>query len=118
MPKKILIIDDDLTLTRLLTVFLRENGYYIAVASDGEEGLGKLVAECPDLILLDVVMPRVNGYAFLFEMRKREIGVNVPVIVLTCKADMADIFQAEGVAEYIIKPFKNKDLLDKVRKYI
>ena len=118
MAQKVLIVDDDPTLTYLLGTFLTENGYDVVTAADGEEGLQKLAAEHPDLILLDVVMPKVNGYAFLFEMRKREIGSNVAVIVMTCKVDMKDIFQAEGVLEYLEKPFNNKELLDKIRQYL
>ena len=83
-----------------------------------EEALKKLELESPDLILLDVVMPKVNGYAFLFEMKKIDQKGQTPVIVLTCKDEMKDLFKVEGVKEYIVKPFVNQDLLKMIRKYI
>lgn len=118
MPKKILMADDDKTLTRSVSVFLAEQGYDLCVAHDGEEALDKLRSEVPDLVLLDVVMPKVNGYSFLFEMKKLDQGAQTPVIVLTCKEEMKDLFKVEGVKEYIVKPFRNKDLLEKIHKYI
>ncbi len=118
MAKKIFIVDDDKTLTKLLQTYLQEHGYDIVVSNDGEEALAKLEHERPDLLVLDVVMPKMNGYTFLFEMRKFEFGVTIPVIVLTCKEEMADIFKVEGVKEYLIKPFPSKDLLERIKKYI
>ena len=118
MAKKILIADDDKTLTKMLSSFLTEQGYKVTVAHDGEEALRKIELEMQDLILLDVVMPKVNGYAFLFDMKKLEQGSKTPIIVLTCKDEMKDLFKVEGVKEYIVKPFVNKDLLEVIRKYI
>lgn len=118
MGRKILIADDDPTLTRMLSGYLGENGYNVVVARDGDEALQKVESEHPDLIVLDVVMPRVNGYAFLFAMRKIEGVVKTPVIIITCKPELAEIFMAEGVKEYMIKPFTSQELLEKVRKYI
>ncbi len=118
MGKKVLIADDDPTLTRLLGSYLGEHGFDVVVANDGDEALQKLEVEHPDLIILDVVMPKVNGYAFLFAMRKIEGVVKTPIIVLTCKPELVDIFMAEGVQEYVIKPFPHQELLDKIRKYI
>jgi DNA-binding response OmpR family regulator len=118
MGKKVFIVDDDKTLTKILQSYLHEQGYEVVVSNDGAEALAKLEHDRPDLLVLDVVMPKMNGYTFLFEMRKFEYGVAIPVIVLTCKEEMADIFKVEGVREYLIKPFPNKDLLDKIKKHI
>ena len=118
MAKKILVADDDKTLTKMLEFFLGEQGYEVIVAHDGEEALKKVELELPDLILLDVVMPKVNGYAFLFDMKKLDQGGQTPIIVLTCKEEMEDLFKVEGVKEYIIKPFAKNDLLEMIRKYI
>jgi len=63
-------------------------------------------------------MPKVNGYCISFDMKKLDLSAHVPVIVLTCKDEMKDLFKVEGVKEYVVKPFANKDLLEKVRKYI
>lgn len=118
MAKKIFIVDDDRMLTKIVQSCLQEHGYEVSVSHDGEEALAKIGHERPDLLLLDVVMPKMNGYTFLFEMRKLEHGAAVPVIVLTCKEEMADIFKVEGVKEYLIKPFPNQDLLEKIKKYV
>ena len=118
MAQKILIADDDPTLTRLLGSYLGEHGYDIVVARDGDEALRKLEFEHPDLIILDVVMPKVNGYAFLFSMRKIEGMLKTPIIVLTCKPELAGIFLAEGVQEYLIKPVPQEELLNRIRKHI
>ncbi|MBF0569369.1 MAG: response regulator transcription factor [Candidatus Omnitrophica bacterium] len=118
MAKKILIADDDKTLAKLMGSFLEENGYQVVLAYDGEEALKKVQYEMPDLILLDVVMPKINGYSFLFEVRKLEQGAGTPIIVLTSKEDMGDIFKVEGVKEYLVKPFHNRELLEKIKKHI
>jgi len=118
MSKKILIVDDDRSLTHLLNAYLSDKGYKIVIAHDGEGALLLLESERPDLIVLDIVMPKMNGYDFLFEMRKMDEVSKTPVIVLTGKADMAEIFKVEGVLEYLIKPFAPQDLMEKIRKYI
>ncbi len=116
--KKILVIDDDPTLLKMLQPFLESHGFAVTVAFDGDEGIEKFRAEQPDLIILDVQMPRMNGYAFIFEMKKLEGAKKVPIIVLTAKEGMVDIFKAEGVKEYITKPFKPEALLSNINKYV
>jgi two-component system, OmpR family, response regulator CpxR len=118
MSKTILIADDDRIMTRMLGSFLTEQGYRVLVAHDGEEALQTLEREPVDLILLDVVMPKVNGYAFLFDIKKIDHSADTPIIVVTCKDEMQDLFKAEGVKEYIVKPFTNQDLLALIRKHI
>ncbi len=118
MGKKILIVDDDKTLTKLLGSYLEGHDFEVAVANEGESALVVFEQFRPDLLVLDVVMPKLNGYSFLFEMRKLERGASTPVIVLTYKEEMADIFKVEGVKEYLIKPFPNKELLEKIQKHI
>lgn len=117
MSKNILIADDDHTLTRLIRKFLEDNDYDVMVAHDGEEAIARYRERRPDLMILDVQMPKMNGYAVLFEMRKIDPAV-VPVIVLTCKEEMEDIFRVEGVKEYLVKPVKNSELLEKIRLHI
>ncbi len=116
--KKILVIDDDPTLLKMLQPFLESHGFAVTVAFDGDEGIEKFRAEQPDLIILDVQMPRMNGYAFIFEMKKLEGAKKIPIIVLTAKEKMAEIFKAEGVKEYITKPFKLEVLLSNINKYV
>lgn len=118
MPKRILIADDDKGLVKLVGSFLQKEGYEIIAAFDGAEALRKMQTKPPDLVLLDVVMPGVNGYTFVLEVKKFKSEVPVPIIVLTCKDQLEDMFKAEGVKEYIVKPFECRDLLEKIKKYI
>ncbi len=117
MPKKILLIDDDPTLIKMVQPFLESRGFSVAVAVDGEEGIEKVKADRPDLIILDVQMPRMNGYTFILEMKKISGAGSIPVIVLTAKVGMAEIFKVEGVKEYLTKPFKPEVLLEHINKY-
>ncbi len=118
MGKKILIADDDKGFVKLLGVFLQKQGYDIVTAYDGAEALVKMQKTFPDLVILDIVMPHVNGYAFVLELKKLKREPEIPIIVLTCKEQFQDIFKVEGVKEYIVKPFEHADLLEKIKKYI
>ena len=118
MSKKVLVIDDDRTLSKLVQGTLSLKGYQVTIAYDGEEGLEKLRQEKPDLIVLDVHMPKVNGYAFLLEAKEIVDLKTIPVIVLTAKEGMEEIFKTEGVREYLVKPFDPEKLLQVVERYI
>ena len=118
MLKKVLIIDDDPTLVKVLQPFLTSHDFSVSVARDGQEGLEAAKKQTPDLIVLDVQMPRMNGYTFVFELKKVTSIESVPIIVLTAKEGMAEIFKVEGVKEYISKPFKPEVLLAAIKKHI
>ena len=118
MPKKILIVDDDPTLVKMLEVFLASHGYAVTTAIDGEDGVAKVKSTSPDLIILDVQMPRMNGYTFVFELKKIPGSRNIPIIVLTAKEGMAEIFKVEGIKEYMTKPFQTEVLLTNIKKYV
>ncbi len=118
MNKKILIVDDDRTVIALLTPFLTSHGFTVASSHDGEEGIAMVADNAPDLIVLDVQMPKMNGYTFVYELKKK-VGNRVPpIIVLTAKEGMAEIFKVEGVQEYLTKPIDMQKLLEVVRKLI
>ena len=114
--KKILIIDDDKDFVNETRAKLKKSGFEVIEALDAEEGLRKAEGESPDLILLDVVMPKKDGYVFLLELKKRDPLSVRPVIVVTQSSGMEELFQLEGVDDYIIKPFKYKDLVKKIKK--
>jgi CheY-like chemotaxis protein len=118
VTKTILIVDDDPTLVRVLGQTLEKEGYRTVLAYDGAEALKKVLEDHPDLILLDIHMPKVHGYAFLFELRKIEGGQDIPVLVLTSNQDMGDIFAAEGVKEYLVKPCSPQSVLAKIKRYV
>ena len=118
MPKKILIIDDDPTTVKMVGSFLIAHGYSVVSAGSGEEGLEQVKTDRPDLIILDIQMPGMNGYTFIFEFKKIADTSTIPVIVLTAKDGMAEIFKVEGVKEYLTKPFQPEALLTKIKKYV
>ena len=114
MSKKILLIDDDKTTLLLLKSRLEAQNFQIVVAQDGDIGLEKVKAEKPDLIILDVEMPRMNGYTFLNELKKMDGANTLPVIVLTTHSEVQPIFSLKGVKGYFIKPLKIEPLLEKI----
>ncbi len=118
MQKTILIADDDPTLVHILQRSFEEAGYCPVTACDGEDALKKLESVHVDLVLLDIQMPKVHGYSFIFKMRKIEGRQDVPVIVLTVNKDMKEMFMAEGVKEYLVKPCTVQQVLSKVKQYI
>ena len=115
--KKILVIDDELELVDMLKIRLEANNYEVVAAVDGEEGMEKAKSEKPDLIILDIMMPKKDGYTFIKEMRTEQGIKSTPVIILTAKEKMKDLFAIEGVKDYIVKPFESAELLEKIAGY-
>ena len=118
MNNKILVIDDDPNIVDLLKHRLKINGYEIVTASNGEEGLARVEDENPDLILVDVLMPKMDGYTFVRALRKKPESSTIPVIVITAKDKMKDLFDLEGIQGYMIKPYQPEELLELVKTYI
>ena len=118
MPKKILIVDDDSAVVSLIKTRLEANHYEVVTATDGEDGLKKLKLYKPDLIISDIMMPKMDGYSFVLEIKKIADFRNIPIIILTVKNTMQDIFIVEGAKEYITKPFDDAVLLKKVEKFL
>ena len=114
MAKKILVIDDDQLNIKLVKSRLESNGYLVITAMDGEEGLQKVLNDKPDLIILDVQMPKMNGYTFMLEFRKLSEFTAIPVIVLTAHEEMQPIFTLKGVRGYLVKPIKFELLFEKL----
>ncbi len=104
---RVLVIDDEPDVLLLCRVNLSLAGMDVIEAGDGEKGIETAVAELPDVVVLDVMMPRMDGYTALRELKKRPSTANIPVIMLTAKAQQEDQIQgwAAGVAEYVTKPF-------------
>jgi CheY-like chemotaxis protein len=115
--KKILIIDDDITFIKIIEPFLQSQGFEVMVAFDGAEGIKKL-KDNPHLIILDIQMPVLDGYGFILEKNKIEVDKKVPIIVLTAKDGMADMFRIEGAREYMLKPFQPAALLKSIQRCI
>jgi diguanylate cyclase (GGDEF)-like protein len=117
MAETILVVDDDPDIARFVEVNLRSAGYDVAVASDGEEALEKAGDLRPDLVLLDVMMPRIDGFEVAQRLRKNPQTANTSIIMLTAKALSADKVTGlqSGADDYIIKPFDPIELLARVK---
>lgn len=116
--KKILIIDDDPVVTLMLRSNLEKSGYSVVSAGDGQEGLSMFTSEKPDLIVLDILMPKMDGYTFVQEFKKIGSLQATPIIILTSVESMQDIFAIEGINDYIVKPFQVEGLLRKIEKHL
>lgn len=110
MPHTILIVDDKPVARTLAQKRISEQGYKVIMAANGEEALQALSQTWPDMILLDVEMPRMNGYTFVGELAKLNLNPRIPIVVLTAHEELGPIFKRHGVREYLIKPL-NIDLV-------
>jgi DNA-binding response OmpR family regulator len=116
MTKKILVVDDEDDILHFLELVLREKGYDVATASGGHEALTKAQIEQPNLILLDIMMPQMDGWEVLKLLRVDEETADIPVAMLSARTEAKDRVQGlqEGAIDYICKPFSLQDLLAKI----
>ena len=117
MPvKKILVVDDSPTERHVLLELLTKNGYQVSTAECGEEGIEKAKAQLPDLILMDVVMPGLNGYQATRTLTRDEATRNIPIIVCTSKGQETDKIWGlrQGALDYLVKPVNPEELLAKI----
>lgn len=117
MPETILVVDDDPDIARFVEVNLRSAGYDVEVAADGEKALQKAMDMRPDLVLLDVMMPRIDGFEVAQRLRRNPRTANTSIIMLTAKALSTDkvLGLTAGADDYIIKPFDPIELLARVK---
>ena len=115
--KTILLVDDSPTEIHILKKILERQGYNIEVARDGQEGVEAAMRILPDLILMDVVMPVLNGFQATRKLRSEGDTSNIPVIMVTTKDQQTDINwgMRQGASEYLVKPVKPAELLLKIR---
>jgi DNA-binding response OmpR family regulator len=115
--KKILLVDDSSTVLLMERMILSKNDYDVVTARDGMEGLEKARAERPDLILMDVVMPRMDGFEAVRKLREEEETREIPVIMVTTRGELSSVENgyASGCNEYVTKPINGLELLAKVR---
>ena len=116
----ILVIEDDKDIRELITFNLKNDGFNVITSIDGEEGLEKTTFHNPDLILLDIMLPGINGFQFCSSIRKRKNFKDTPVIILTALGDEKNIVKGleKGADDYITKPFSNKVLLARVKNVL
>jgi len=112
----ILIVDDSPTEVHVFKTMLEKNGHTVAVAVTGEEGIERAKEIVPDLVLMDIVMPGINGFQATRQLATNDITANIPVIIVTTKDQETDKVWGirQGAKDYIVKPVKEKDLIDRV----
>jgi len=114
MPKSILVVDDEPVVVEITKRKLEDRGYVVNTAGNGIEALAQLKVKIPDLILLDIQMPDMNGYTFIMEKVKVPEYFDIPVVVLTAYNEMEPLFKRYNVKAYLLKPLKLQDLFEKV----
>ncbi|HGJ64773.1 TPA: response regulator [bacterium] len=120
MAKKILIIDDEPDVIETLEFMLKARGFEIISASDGLSGLSRAKTDNPDLILLDIMMPGMDGYEVCSKLKRETATKNIPIIMLTAKGESDAVLSAHksGANDYIVKPYNLPTLLAKLNKFI
>lgn len=118
MAKRILIVDDEKNIVDILSFILKKEGFDIITAYDGKEGLEAALTKSPDLVLLDVMLPYMDGFEVCGEIRKQD--KLLPIIMLTAREEESDkVMGLElGADDYIVKPFKNRELIARVKTNI
>lgn len=117
---KVLVCDDERHIVRLIQVNLEKEGYQVVTAYDGKEGLEKVKSEKPDLLVLDVMMPYMDGFEVLKNLRRDTETESLPVIMLTAKAQDKDVFEGYhyGADMYLTKPFNPRELISFVKRIV
>lgn len=119
--KKILLIEDELALLKIYSNKLKLNGFDVSVATTGEEGLHKAATEKPDLILLDLMLPGVDGFEVLADLKKKKDTQSIPVIILSNLGQQADIERGKklGALDYLVKANLSLiNLVEKITSYL
>jgi len=119
-PKKILVVDDETDLVETLRFPLEMEGFEVLVSYNGEDALNKARKEIPDLILLDLMLPKLDGYKVCRLLKFDEKYKHIPILMLTAKTQERDkiLGKETGANEYITKPFEMDHLLEKVKTYL
>jgi CheY-like chemotaxis protein len=118
--KKILLVDDSKTALLMTTMILKKGHYDLVTAEDGEDALRRTAAEQPDLILMDVVMPKMTGFEACRELRRQAATRAIPIILLTTRGELDNVENgfASGCTDYVTKPIDSLVLLSKVKNYL
>jgi DNA-binding response OmpR family regulator len=118
--RKILLVDDSETILMMEQMILQKESYEILMARDGKEGIKKAVEMKPDLILMDVVMPNMNGFEAVKWLRQREETKSVPIVMVTTEAEIESMEAGyvSGCSDYVVKPIDGLELLTKVKNLL
>ena len=120
MAKKILLVDDEPNIVLLLETRLKANGFQVVSAADGLAALEAVKKEKPDLIILDLMLPKMDGYKVCGLLKKDTRFAKIPILIFTARAQAEDVKlgQELGADAYIVKPFEPKTLLEKIQELI
>jgi two-component system, OmpR family, alkaline phosphatase synthesis response regulator PhoP len=120
MAKKILLADDEMDIKTIVEMFLESQGYEVATAYDGLDALDKVKTEKPDLILLDVMMPMIDGFEVAKRLKADPETKNIPIIMLSAAGQKEAVQRGldAGAIDYIVKPFEPVELGNKIEKYL
>lgn len=118
MSSKILVVDDAADDRELVRAMLTANGFTVFTADHGREGLQKAKTHLPDLIISDVLMPEMDGFALLKELKKDPRTAKIPILILTVRGRMRDTFEAFGVESFLPKPFQADNLFSVISKFV
>jgi len=120
MSKRILIVDDETNILISVEFLVKQAGYELEIAHDGQEALAKVAEFQPDLVLLDVMMPKFNGFEVCRRIRENPAWQNIKIVMLTAKGREVEVTKglALGADAYIIKPFSTKDLMAEVKRQL
>ena len=118
--RKILLVDDSETILMMEQMILQKEFYEVVIARDGKEGIAKAVETKPDLILMDVVMPEMNGFEAVKRLRQREETKSVPIVMVTTEAEMESMEAGyvSGCNDYVVKPIDRLELLAIVKNLL
>jgi twitching motility two-component system response regulator PilG len=118
--KTVLVVEDKASLTQMLQFLFLSKGLSVQIAFNGKEALEKATAIAPSLILMDIMMPEMDGLEVLEKLKENPSTANIPVIMLTARKSREDMQKARdlGAVEYITKPFKAVEVVDKVLRHI
>ena len=115
--RKVLVVDDDEDIVNIVSALLENEGYVTVKAINGKDALEKAIAEKPDLIIADIMMPEMDGWEFCWRVRENQALGETPFVFLTARADVMDQIRGSeiGADDYIIKPFRKQELLKRVQ---
>ncbi|MDQ5840702.1 MAG: response regulator, partial [Chloroflexota bacterium] len=117
MAVKVLVVDDDLNIQRVLSFTLKQEGFEVLLAGDGESGVATAAQQSPDLILMDAALPGIDGYQAIIQIRAAETVRRVPILLLTAEADIGQRVKGlrAGADDDIVKPFHPAELMARIR---
>lgn len=120
MSKKILVVDDEKDIVEIISMYLEREDYTPIAAYDGIEAFQKIISQKPDLVILDIMMPKLDGHSLNIKLKEYPETKDIPVIVITGKGHLREIITAREdvtIADYLEKPFQMNELLEKIKNY-